>query len=196
MVRANYNTKFAQTAPELTEFRHATVGRVDEMDDETLSESFRKTVHFTNYDSYAPCKANAIVDLFAPGFPDYLLDSSSTSGGLPKTFPNYNRLSKIRSSDADSCVTSDTLPRRTTAFVLYFGCDQMIIEDETNCSVAKIYPTYGPVVFHRTRLNLHPEKDEEKMATFSMAQIPLSLRYADSSPSQYSTTLHRMPLHL
>lgn len=54
MVRANYNTKFAQTAPELTEFRHATVGRVDEMDDETLSESFRKAVHFTNYDSYAP----------------------------------------------------------------------------------------------------------------------------------------------
>ena len=178
IVKANYNTKFAQITSELSDFRHATAGRIDEMDDDILSELFRKTVDFTNYDSYAPfvarffekpCKASAIVDLFAPGLPDYLIDSSSTSGGLPKTFTNYNRLSKIGSSDAGSCAIS-TLRKCTTAFVWYLRCDKMIVEDEANCPVAKIYPTYGPVVFHRTCLNLHPEKDEEKMATFSTAQ--------------------------
>ncbi|KAF8552837.1 hypothetical protein OG21DRAFT_1442896 [Imleria badia] len=175
IVRANYNTQFAQTTPELTEFRLATAGRVNEMDDDVLSEAFRKTVHFTNYDSYAPfiarffekpCKASAIIDLLAPGLPDYLVNSSSTSGGLPKTFPNYNRLSKMRSLDAESCGISNNLRRRTTAFMWYLGCDQMNVEDEANCPVTKIYLSFGPAAFHRTRLNLDPEKDEEKMGTF------------------------------
>ena len=90
---------------------------------QSISQTMTRTHHSLQGFFEKPCKASAIVDLFAPGFPDYLLDSSSTSGGLPKTFPSYNRLSKIRSSDADSCVISNTLRRRTTAFVLYLGCD-------------------------------------------------------------------------
>jgi hypothetical protein len=55
MARANSNTQFARTAPELTEFRDATAGRVGGMDDRILSKPFRKTVHLTTYDSYATC---------------------------------------------------------------------------------------------------------------------------------------------
>ena len=206
IVRANYNTQFAQTAPELTEFRHATAGPIDRMDDEILSESFRKTVHFTTYDSYAPflarfsekpCKESAIDNLFAPGLPDYLAESSSTSGGLPKAFPKYNRLSKIRSSVAGSWAIADPLRRRTTAYVWYLGCDQMDVEDKDNCPVATIYLTCGTVVTRRMRLYLDPERDGEKMATFSMTQITQPPPcYADLLPSQYSTTLHRTLLDL
>ncbi|KAH0835636.1 GH3 auxin-responsive promoter [Lanmaoa asiatica] len=177
IVRANCNTQFAQTASELTEFRHATARLVDRIDDHALSESFQKTVHFTTYDSYSPflarffekpCKASAIVNLLAPGLPDYLAESSSTSGGLPKTFPKYNRLSKIRSSDAGSWAISDPLRRRTTAYVWYLGCDKMDVEDQDGCLVTTIYLTCGTVVTRRMLMYLDPERDGEKMATFTL----------------------------
>ncbi|KAF8127941.1 GH3 auxin-responsive promoter [Boletus edulis] len=138
IIRANYNTQFAQTVPELADFRRATAGHIDGMDDDILSESFRKTVQLTTYDLYAPfiarffeqpCKASAIVDLLAPGLPDCLSRSSSTSGGLPKYFPKYNRLSKIRSSN--------------TTRVL---CNS--------------------IVLRRMQFYLDPDEDEEKMRTF------------------------------
>ncbi|KAF8556458.1 hypothetical protein OG21DRAFT_1409009 [Imleria badia] len=175
IVRANCNTQFAQTAPELTEFRHATAGLVDRIDDAILSETFRKTVHLTTYDSYAPliarfferpCKASAMVDLFAPGLPDYMIYSSSTSGGPPKTFPKYNRSPKIRSSDAGSSLISNTFRRRTKAYLWYLCCHQMNVKDETNCPVTTIYHTCVTALDQRTRLYLDPEKDEEKMGTF------------------------------
>ncbi|KAF8552840.1 hypothetical protein OG21DRAFT_1465098 [Imleria badia] len=145
------------------------------MDDDILSDSFRKTVDFTSYDSYAPflarffekpCKPSAIVDLFAPGLPDYLAVSSSTSGGLAKTFPKYNRLSKIRSSDAGSCAISNTRRKRTAAYVWYLWCDQINVEDEANFPAATVYLTCGTVADQRSTLNLDLEKDGERMATF------------------------------
>ena len=207
IVRANCNTQFAQTSPELTEFRRAVTGLVGGVDDDIrLSELFRKTVHLTTYDSYTPflarffekpCKASAIDNLFAPGLPDYLAGSSSTSGGRPKTFPKYGSLSKIRSSDAKSWVVADPLRRRTAAHLCYIRFDQMDVVDENNCPVTTLYVSSASAITRRMRWHLDPEKDEEKMATFSMTQIthPLSC-YADLSPSQYSTTLHRTPLDL
>ncbi|KAF8423146.1 GH3 auxin-responsive promoter [Boletus edulis BED1] len=175
IIRANYNTQFAQTVPELADFRRATAGHIDGMDDDILSESFRKTVQLTTYDLYAPfiarffeqpCKASAIVDLLAPGLPDCLSRSSSTSGGLPKYFPKYNRLSKIRSSNVRSWTISDPLRRRTTACVLYFGCDRVDIEDEDNCSTTTIYVSSNSTVLRRMQFYLDPDEDEEKMGTF------------------------------
>ncbi|KAG6373528.1 GH3 auxin-responsive promoter [Boletus reticuloceps] len=176
IVNANYNTRFAQIAPELTDFRHATAGRVDGIDDDILSESFRKTVQLTTYGSYAPllarffekpCKASGIADLFAPGLPDCLVESSSTSGGLPKSFPYYNRLSRIRSSESvRSSTISDPLRRRTTANMWYLGFDRMDVEDEDKYSTTTIYLTSGAAMYKRTQLYLDPDKDEEKMGTF------------------------------
>jgi hypothetical protein len=145
-----------------------------------------------------PCKASAIVDLFAPRLPDYLCESSSTSGGQAKTFPKYNRLLKARSLDAGSSAVSDTLLRRTAAYIRYFGCDQMTVENEDNSTVAKIYLTPGSVVGQRTHLNLDPEKDGEKMATISVwctSQMTQLQCYADLSRSHVNachTQLHPM----
>jgi hypothetical protein len=193
IVRANCNTQFAQTSPELAEFRRATAGLVDGMDDDILSESFRKTVQFTTYNSYAPflarffekpCKASAINNLLAPGLPDYLVKSSSTSGDLPKTFAKYGRLSKIRSSDAKSWAIADPLRRRTTAYVWHLGWDQMDVEDEDNCLVTPVYLTFMSAASRRLDLCLDPEKDGEKMAAFSMTQVTQPPPcYADLSPS-------------
>lgn len=203
IVRTNCNAQFAQTASELAEFRHVTAGLVDGMSDHVLSESFRKTVHFTTYDSYAPfiarffeepCRASAVVNLFAPGLPDYLVESSSTSGGLAKTFPKYNRLSKIRSSGTRSWAIFDLLRRHTRAHIWYLGCNQMNIEGDDDCSLATIYVACGTVLTQRMHLYLDPEKDKERMSTFSMTQITQSPCYTDLSPSKYSATLHRMPL--
>ena len=179
IIRANYNTQFARTAPELAKFRHTTAGRVDGVDDDILSESFRNTVDLTTYDSYAPflagflekpCKASAIVDLLAPGLPDYLAESSSTSGGHPKILPKYNHLSKVKYFDAESSAVPDTLRRRTTAHMYYFGCDKMTVENEGNCTVT-IYLACGAVVGQRVHLNLDPENDGKRMAAFGMAYI-------------------------
>ncbi|KAF8551960.1 hypothetical protein OG21DRAFT_1537748 [Imleria badia] len=175
IARVNYNTRFAQTAPELAEFRHATAGIVDGMDDDLLSDSFQNTVHLTTYDSYAPflagfsetpCKASAIVDLFAPGVPDFLAKSSSTSSGLTKIFPKYNCLSKIRSSDPESWAVCNTSRKRTTACISYLGCDQMNVEDEANCPVTTIYLAASAVIGWRMHFNLDPEKDGQKMGAF------------------------------
>ncbi|KAI9463895.1 GH3 auxin-responsive promoter [Boletus coccyginus] len=173
IVRANCNTQFAQTAPELTEFRHATAGLVDGMDDDSLSHSFRKTVQFTTYESYAPllarffekpCKPSAVLDLLAPGLPDYLCLSSSTSGGLMKAIPKYNCLSTIRSSDAGSWAIPDPLRRRTTAQIWSLGRRQIDIGDEDN--VYTIYQASGTAITARTDFCLDPEKDDERMAIF------------------------------
>jgi len=177
IVRANYNTQFAQTAPELTEFRQAISGLVDGMDDDILSQSFQKSVQFTTYDSYAsliakflekPCKASAVLHLLAPGLPDFLAISSSTSGSRPKYFPKYNCLSKIRSSEGKSLAIPDPLRRRTTAYIAYLVCNKMDVEDEDN--VTTMYVSCGSVVRRRTHLYLDPEKDGEKMSTFCMMQ--------------------------
>lgn len=177
IIRTNYNTQFAQNAPELADFRRATDGMKDGVG--SLSEVFRKTVPFTTYDAYAPflarfldtpCKESAVVDLFAPGLPDYLAESSSTSGGLSKFFPKYDRLSQMRSAQVGLPATLDPPQRRTTAYVWYLGCDKMEVEHTDNCPPATIYLTCGTVVTRRMRLNLDPEKDEEKMGTFSRTQ--------------------------
>ncbi|KAI9573262.1 GH3 auxin-responsive promoter [Boletus coccyginus] len=174
IVRANCNTQFAQTAPELTEFRQATSGLVDGMNDDILSQLFQRTVQFTTYDSYAPliarffekpCKASAVSHLLAPGLPDFLAISSSTSGGRAKFFPKYNCLSGMRSSGGGSWAIPDPLRRRTTAYIWYLACNQTLnVEDEDN--VTTIYLACGTVPHRRVPLCLDPEKDREKMSTF------------------------------
>jgi auxin responsive GH3 family protein len=175
IIRTNYRTKFVQNASALADFRHATAGCVDEMDDDNLFELFRKTVHFTAYDSYAPltakfserpCKASAIVDLFAPGIPDFISESSSTSGGLSKSFPKYDALPQIRPSEAGSWAISDSLRRRTRAYLLYLGYNRTDVCDEDNRPIAPIYVVCEAAIRERKSFHLDPEADEEKMGTF------------------------------
>jgi hypothetical protein len=178
IIKKNYNTQFAQAASELFEFRRATADLVDGKDDDTLSDTFRKTVQLTTYNAYAaliarfderPCKASAVLDLLAPGLPDYIAESSSTSGGAAKRFPVYNGLSDSKPSDAVSPLTSDPLRRRTTAHMWYLWCSRMDVENEDNCPIKPIYITCGSGSVQRMKWNLDPEKDKGMMGIFCKA---------------------------
>ena len=200
IVKTNHNTQFALIASELAAFRDATSGRVDGMDDATLSAIFRGTVQLTTYDAYSPlaarffekpCRESSVVNLFAPGLPDFISRSSSTSGGTPKTFPKYNRLPKPSPS---TTVLPASVPKRTTAYLFSISCDSLDITDENDRVVKRVHFSFSSAVTQRSRLNLDPDKDEEKMATFSMMQrIQSQWGIADLSPSQSSTMLRHLP---
>ena len=180
ILRSNYKTQFAQVASELTAFRDAVAGLADDVDDVTLCETFRKTVQLTTYDTYSPliskffnspCRESEVVDLLAPGLPDYITMSSSTSGGVPKTFPQYKCLPKFdMSASAEPLAVSD-LPKRTTASVFSFIHEPLYIMDENDHLVktVNLSPTSASLTW-RSVLGLSPENDEGKMAIFCMMQ--------------------------
>ena len=180
IIRSNYKTQFAQVASELTAFRDAIADLVDDMDDATLCETFRKTVQLTTYDTYLPliskffvsrCRESEVVDLLAPGLPDYITMSSSTSGGVPKAFPKYKCLPKFdMSASAEPRVLSD-LPKRTTASLFSFILEPLDIMDEHDRLLKTVNLTHIKAsLFWRSALGLRPENDEEKMTTFRMMQ--------------------------
>ena len=180
ILRSNCKTQFAQVASELTAFRDAIAGLVDDMDDATLCETFRKTVQLTTYDAYSPlisklfnspCRESEVVDLLAPGLPDYITTSSSTSGGVSKAFPKYNCLPQFDiSASAGPSALSDS-PRRTTAFMFSFICEPLNIMNENDHLVKTVNVSPTSVSVHRRSvLGLHPENDERKMAIFCMKQ--------------------------
>ena len=178
ILRSNYKTQFAQGASELTAFRDAVAGLVNDVDDATLCETFRKTVPLTTYEAYSslisklfnsPCRESEVVDLLAPGLPDYITTSSSTSGGVSKAFPQYNWLPKFdMSASAEPLALSDS-PKRTTASVFSFIREPLDIVDENNRFVktVNISPTSASLSW-RSVLGLRPENDEGKMAIFCM----------------------------
>ena len=180
IVKANHNTQFALIASELAAFRDATSGRVDGMDDATLSKLFRGTVQLTTYDAYSPlverfsekpCRESSVVNLFAPGLPDFMSWSSSTSGGTPKSFPKYNRLSRHAPLlSAESSAYSLAVPRRTTAHIYSTRLVSLDIVDEDDHLVKKVYGGSSSTVSQRWLRGLHPEQDGRRMSTFCMLQ--------------------------
>ncbi|KAG1815029.1 GH3 auxin-responsive promoter-domain-containing protein [Suillus subaureus] len=96
-IRPNYESQFAQAAPELVKFRKA-IAQGDLKDDLEFLRSFREFVPTTNYEPYrpfiakffaTPCKENDVKNMFAPGLPYFLAMSSMTSGKPAKIFPKY-----------------------------------------------------------------------------------------------------------
>lgn len=97
ILRNNIATRFAVSSSALADFRLA-IANKDAKHDETILDDFRRLVLPTTYESYRPlinkfverpCKLSEVKDLLAPGLPDFLCDSSSTSGKDPKIFPRY-----------------------------------------------------------------------------------------------------------
>ena len=178
IVKANHNTQFALIASELSAFRDATSGRVDGMDDATVSELFRGTVQLTTYDAYSPlvarffekpCRESSVVNLFAPGLPDFMSWSSSTSGGTPKMFLKYIR--SFRSGllpSAESSTHSLAVPRRTIAHIYSIPLVSFDIVDDNDHPVKRVYQGSASTVLQRVYRGLHPEQDESRMSTFCM----------------------------
>ena len=178
IVKANHNTQFALIASELAVFRDATSGGVDGMDDATLCKLFRGTVQLTTYDAYSPlverffekpCRESSVVNLFAPGLPDFMSWSSSTSGGIPKRIPKYNRLSKFDLlPSAGSAAHSLEVPRRTTAHIYSTRFVSLDIVDENDHLVKRVYGGSSSSMAQRWIRGLHPEQDGSRMSTFCM----------------------------
>ena len=205
IVKANHNTQFALIASELAAFRDATPSGVDGMDDATLCKLFRGTVQLTTYDAYSPlverffekpCRESSVVNLFAPGLPDFMSWSSSTSGGIPKKIPRYNR--SFRSGllpSAESPARSLAVPRRTTAHIYSTQLVSLDIVDESDHLVKRVYVGSSSAVGQRWIRGLHPEQDGSRMSTFCMLQRiqPACYTYLlFSSTRQYRTVCRRV----
>ena len=142
IIKANHSTQFALIASELAVFCDATSSGVDGMDDTTLCKLFHGTVQLTTYDAYSPlgarffekpCRESSVVNLFAPGLPDFMSWSSSTSGGIPKIFPKYNRLSKFDLlPSTESSIHTLEVPRCTTAHVYSIQLASVDIVDDND----------------------------------------------------------------
>jgi len=96
IICANIATRFASS---LVDFRLA-VANKDLKDDATILDDFRRLVPLTEYESYRPllmkfkerpCKLSEVENLLAPGLPDFLCESSSTSGRERKIFPKHSQ---------------------------------------------------------------------------------------------------------
>ena len=99
IICANIATRFASSSSSLVDFRLA-VANKDVKNDATILDDFRRLVPLTEYESYRPllvkfkerpCKLSEVENLLAPGLPDFLCRSSSTSGRESKVFPKHSR---------------------------------------------------------------------------------------------------------
>ncbi|KAI5998647.1 GH3 auxin-responsive promoter [Pisolithus albus] len=99
IVGANITTIYGISAPSLSLFRQAIAGK-DVKEDPTGIIDFRQAVPLTDYGRYSPfiakffChprKLSELENLLAPGLPNYIAKSSSTTGNKPKLLPKYPR---------------------------------------------------------------------------------------------------------
>ncbi|KIM52482.1 hypothetical protein SCLCIDRAFT_1223676 [Scleroderma citrinum Foug A] len=99
IICANIATRFASSSSSLVDFRLAVANR-DVKNDATILDDFRRLVPLTEYEAYRPllmkfkerpCKLSEVENLLAPGLPDFLCESSSTSGKESKVFPKHSQ---------------------------------------------------------------------------------------------------------
>ena len=104
IIRDNITTQYGSQAVSLAEFRDAVAKHGTTDVDATLAD-FRAHVPLSNYDSYKPlldkfnvqpCKEEDVINMFAPGLPDFLVVSSGTSGTNPKIIPKYNHSERLK----------------------------------------------------------------------------------------------------
>jgi auxin responsive GH3 family protein len=184
VIRANFSTQYASQAPSLAEFRDAV--SVHGMDvDATLLQDFRSRVALMDYESYKPfvarfdeksCKESEVENLFAPGLPQYLAQSSSTSGNAPKILARYNyvppQIPRPRSVPGIYQLDNDGL----TARVFYCGYRQLKeVQRESGQVVKRIPFCISSGGTARRRHGWSVDEDEARMSTISMFPPPLLL---------------------
>ncbi|KIJ62984.1 hypothetical protein HYDPIDRAFT_114133 [Hydnomerulius pinastri MD-312] len=176
IIKANINTQYVRGAHEFINFRAALVGN-DLACRDHLVKTFRETIPFTDYDSYSPffakfnqqpCREDDVMNLFAPGLPDYLTASSSTSGKAPKVFARYNYSSDTKAAEHQGASAVRTLNGGgTTVFLQYLGYWCLVnVEDEDGGVVKTIIRGAGTAAFRRANLGLGLNEDQARMSTF------------------------------
>jgi auxin responsive GH3 family protein len=184
IIRANFSTQYASQAPSLAQFRD--VVSAHGMDaDATLLQDFRSHVALMDYESYRPfvarfneklCKESDVENLFAPGLPLFLAQSSSTSGKAPKTLAKYNYVSPkipLPRSVPDSYKYDN---KGLTAWVYYFGYWQLKeVQSESGQVVKQIPLCIASGGMARRRRGWSVDEDEARMSTISTFPLPLPL---------------------
>ncbi|KAH7909127.1 GH3 auxin-responsive promoter [Hygrophoropsis aurantiaca] len=109
LIKTNLCTRYVRESPIFSDFLRAIENscspaatdaghNTNEILNETLLEAYRTTIPLSTYDSYKPfvnkflerpCKHDEVKDLFAPGLPYFIAESSGTSGNSAKIFAKY-----------------------------------------------------------------------------------------------------------
>ena len=170
IIRENFNTKYATQTPILSAFRDAVAAHGGTGVDATLLADFQSNVPLSNYDCYKPfadkfnaqpCKKKEVENLFAPGLPDFLAVSGSTTGLTSKIFPRYaNTAPRPRFLDPNFKSTVAALQQ-------YRYTDVKEIEHAPGEMVQKIPVCSASVGVARMRLGWKLDDDETWMSLSS-----------------------------
>ncbi|KAL4078869.1 GH3 auxin-responsive promoter [Scleroderma yunnanense] len=163
---ANLTSRFGVESSALADLRMAIVNK-DVKNDATILDDFCRLVPLTQYESYLPfitklmerpCKLSEVENLLAPGLPNFLCSSSTTSGNKPKYIPKYTQFSQ------DPSVADLSAGAGTTAVVYSVNSRGLLEVVSDSGEVVHTIPlTVSSAVRWRTTMNWTIETDESRM---------------------------------
>jgi len=197
IIRANITSCYACSSPHLTDFRLAIADKDVKEDSTTLSD-FRRLVPLTDYEAYRPwlakfmerpCRVSEVENLFAPGLPNYLGVSSSTSGSKPKHFARYSQSNLLFAEVA--APAGPLLGTMAAVFSLSYR-DILDVTTEPGEVVKRIPICIGSAGFLRNTYQWPVETDDTRMA--NMSQYPFG-QSCNGSSSLIHITVYIVPGH-
>ena len=168
IICANIATRFASS---LVDFRLA-VANKDVKNDATILDDFRRLVPLTEYESYRPlimrfkerlCKLSEVENLLTPGLPDFVCDSSATSGKEPKLFPK-------RSQTVHDKVITDISGKVADVYSIFY-MDLLQVVADSGEAVHTVVFTLSSSARWRTTMNWSIETDNARMGSISTCPV-------------------------
>jgi len=168
IICANIATRFASS---LVDFRLA-VANKDLKDDATILDDFRRLVPLTEYESYhpllmkfkeRPCKLSEVENLLTPGLPDFLCESSATSGREFKVFPK-------RSQTVHDQVVTDISGKAVDVYSITHR-DLLQVVTDSGEAVHMIPLTASSTARWRTTMNWTIETDDARMGSIGTCPV-------------------------
>ncbi|KAI6115647.1 GH3 auxin-responsive promoter [Pisolithus croceorrhizus] len=178
IVGANITTYYGISVPSLSPFRQIITGK-DVKEDPTIIIDFRRAVPLSDYGSYSPFiakffghprKQSELENLLAPGLPNFIAKSSSTTGNKPNLFPKYPRRWPTTPS---SFAKRLHLTNSGTAVYLYSVAYQDLLEvmGEDGEVMKKILVCIGSSGAMRNAENWPVEMDSTRMGTIMPGHV-------------------------
>ena len=168
IICANISTRFASS---LVDFRLA-VANKDLKDDATILDDFRRLIPLTEYESYRPllmkfkerpCKQSEVENLLTPGLPDFLCESSATSGRESKLFPK-------RSQTVHDQVITDISGKAVDVYSITYR-DLLQVVTDSGEAVRTVPLTVSSTTRWRTTMNWTIETDDARMGLIGTCPV-------------------------
>ena len=170
-------SRYASSSSYLADFRSTTRDK-DVKEDSTVLSDFRNLVPLTDYEAYRPwmakfferpCELSEVENLLAPGLPNFLAITSSTSGSEPKYFTRYIAFMGLIRPARDKMRGSSEMA--TTASILWWGYRDLVEVTTPSGDVVKTIPVTGVTSgFARSMQGWPIETDNTRMT--SMGECP------------------------